>query len=115
MTKKGRKRNAEILSIRDFEMGVTGYVGEIENMTRENGEIVTGSYGQDLATLTLLDLADKSPKKYWFDAGLRGTFKLAKIKPGEAVAIVHTGDKQIPLENGQMGKVQTYDVFDAEI
>lgn len=106
MNKTRKKLNQEILSVRDFKDGVGGVIGEFTPMTKESGEPVLGSFGQTLGTIML------GENKYWCDGGLRGTLKLAKVKPGMNVWIQHTGEKEIELEDGRKGFVQTYDVFD---
>lgn len=108
------KLTSGILSVRDFEDGVEGFLGEVSPLTKNSGDQVTGSYGQNLYTVELLDLNTREPKKYWCDGGLRGALTLSKVQPNTAVAIVHTGETTMELDDGKKGRVQTYDIFRLE-
>lgn len=108
------KLTSNILSVRDFENGVEGFLGEVQPLTKNSGDQVTGSYGQNLYTVELLDLVTREVKKYWCDGGMRGALTLAKVQPATPIAIVHTGETTMDLDNGQKGKVQTYDIFRLE-
>lgn len=78
-------------------------------INEDTGEIRKGNFDQDLYTLEMRDPATGEIQKYWADAGIRGTLKMAKIKPETLIEIEHTGDKEI-----EQGTVQTYDIFGAE-
>lgn len=105
MATNRKKLNSEILSLRG--QTVTGVMGEISPMLKDDGTPVTGNYGQELWTFTLFDKKTNEERRYWGDGGLKGTFKMAHIKPGMFIEIVHTGEKEI-----DQGNVQTYDIFE---
>lgn len=108
--KRGKKLNQSILSVRDFEGGVEGAVGEITQMTGYDGDpLVSKTYGTPLFTFDLADLNSGEIKKFWADGGIRGAFKMSKVKPGDKIAIEHTGTQKL-----EQGTVQTYDVFRME-
>jgi len=110
--KRGRKLNAEILSLRDDKATgktTTGIFLGFEPLTTEAGEIKRGNFDQELYTMNLQALVGGEITKYWADAGIRGSFKMARIDNGTPVEIVHTGKKEI-----EQGTVQTYDVFQLE-
>ena len=100
-----KKLNQDILSLRNET--VSGVMGEINQMKREDGSPVTGNFGQELWTFELINKKSGEIHNYWGDGGLKGSFKMAKVKPGMHIEIVHTGEKVIP----DLGKVQTYDIF----
>ena len=60
--------------------------------------------------MTLKDIKTGEANKFWADAGIRGSLKMARVEPGQPIEIVHTGDKEI-----EQGTVQTYDIFALEI
>lgn len=101
-----KKLNVSILSVRDFEGGVAGTLGERQTLTRDDGTPCLGNFGQVLETFELVSKTGEV-QKYWMDGGLRGAFSMAKLKPGMNVEIVHTGEKKL-----ETGFVQTYDIFE---
>lgn len=110
--KRAAKLNQEINSLRDDKaVGKTtvGIFLGFEPLTTEAGEIKRGNFDQELFVMQMQKLHGGEIEKYWADAGIRGTFKMARIQAGQAVEIVHTGKKEI-----EQGTVQTYDVFGLE-
>lgn len=77
------------------------------------------AYGTELFQIELSDPKSGEIKTYWCDAGLRGTLKMAKVKPGTLVEVVHTGEKKIETEDeaGKViqGTVQTYEIWEVEL
>lgn len=112
MAKRGKKLNGGILSVRDFPNGVEGTVGELTQLIKNNGEFVQGKFGQDLWTLAMLN--EGVEVLYWADGGIRGALALAKVKPGDKIAIVHTGETTMEMKDGGTGRVQTYDLYSLE-
>lgn len=109
MTTKRRKLNTEIVSLRDAKT-ITGIVGEVMAMEREDGTPVTNKFGTQLATLEI-ETKDGAVK-IWADAGLRGALKMARVKPGMNIEIVHTGETKHPEYDSTL---QTYDIFEAGV
>lgn len=110
--KRGKKLNAEILSLRDDKgpgKSTVGVLGEIQQLKDDSGKVLLGNFGQELMTVELTSPDDGEVRKYWLDAGLRGSLKMARVKPGQLLEIVHTGEKEI-----EQGTVQTYDLFPLE-
>lgn len=106
--------NAKILSVRDFENGVSGILGEVFQLTKSDGSQVFGNFDQPLATFDLADKKTGEVQKYWMDGGLKGAFSLTKVKPGTHVEIIHTGETTMDLDDGKKGRVQTYELYGLE-
>lgn len=103
-----KKLNQAILSVRE-KGSVQGVLGEMAKLTTLEGQVLQSRYGTDLETFELTNQDSGEIEKFWLDGGLRGAFKMAKVKPGMLVEIVHTGEKDI-----DEGTVQTYDVYELE-
>lgn len=107
--KKGKKRTAEIMSVREAKE-VFGIFEGIEGMYTMDNEPVLNRYDQQLHTISLVNPETGEIQKYWADGGIRGAVKLAKVKKGDTIVIQHTGEKEI-----DEGVVQTYDIFEATL
>lgn len=109
--KRGKLLNAAILSIRDMKT-VQGEVGELKQLIKDDGTPAQSkAFGTDLYTLDII--SDKGEvKTFWADAGLRGSFQMAKIKPGMFLEINHTGEKDITTSDGKAATVQTYEIYE---
>lgn len=105
--KRKKQLNNSINSLRDTT--AIGIVGDLVQLTTSDGAPVKGNFNQDLYTLDLTNPKTGEVQKYWADAGLRGSLKMAKVVAGMLVEIVHTGTKEI-----EQGTVQTYDIFELE-
>lgn len=119
MATRKKKLNPTLLSFRDPGPH-TGIIGEITQMVKDDGSpVLSRAYGTELFTIELSDPKSGEVKKYWVDAGLRGTLKSSKnVVPGMFVEIVHTGEKKIETTDadGEVIKatVQTYDIYECE-
>lgn len=99
---KGFKKTREdILSIRDFPSGVTGVVGEVIQLTRDDGTPVVGKFDQELYKVQI------GNSFYWVDGGLRGEFKAGKILPGDNIFVRHEGEGTFERTDETTGKVTT--------
>lgn len=109
--KRGKLLNAAILSIREMKT-VQGEVGEIKQLIKEDGTPAQSkAFGSDLYTLEMI--SDQGEvKTFWADAGLRGAFQMAKVRPGMFLEINHTGEKDITTSEGKAATVQTYEIYE---
>ncbi len=81
-------------------------------MLAADGSVRKGNFGQDLWTVSLFDLTNGEEKVYWGDGGLKGAFTLAKVNPGMAIEIVHTGEKEHVGDFD--ATLQTYEIYELE-
>lgn len=108
MIPKGfKKTREEILSIRDFPEGVTGVIGEVTQILKDDGTPILGNYDQELFKVKI------GAAFYWVDGGLRGEIKAGKVMPGETVFVAHAGEgtfERLDEKTGKMvtAKVQKY-------
>lgn len=105
-----KKLTAAIESLReDGKTGKTvrGIFLSLSPMCGMDNEQLRGNFDQPLFTLELADLETKEVVKFWADGGIRGALKLARVEEGQAIEIVHTGQKKI-----EDGTVQTYDIYE---
>lgn len=107
-----KKLTAAIESLReDGKVGKTtrGIFLGLTPMCGMDNEQLKGNFDQPLFTLELADLETGEANKFWADGGIRGALKLARIEPGQAIEIEHTGQKKI-----EDGTVQTYEIYGLE-
>ena len=113
-TTRKKLLNDAIISIRkdDDTLGgsIMGLLGERTEMKNDDGSMKLGNFGQPLWTFEMIDLHSGEVKKVWGDGGLAGAFKMSRVKPGQAIEIVHTGQKKL-----EQGTVQTYEIYEVEV
>lgn len=105
-----KKLGVDVFSVRE-EKKVRGVLGEIRPFTRDGEVQTSNAYGTTLHVFSLTDKATGEVKDYWFDGGLKGAFKLAKVTPGMNLEIEHKGEREFDMDDGKKGTVQKYDIY----
>lgn len=98
-----RKRlNPSILSVKEIG-SITGIVGELLSTEEANadGELVKRDF------LKFKLDGETEEKLFWFDGGMKGAFKLAKVTPGMHIEIAYESQKK--LDNGN--NVNVYGIY----
>ncbi len=116
--KRTKQLNAPVLSIKELtegkETGIMGKLGEIIEETNQQGELTPRFFQLKVhgGPINPSGADGAGYETFWFDGGIKGAFKLAKVKPGAMIEILFKGQKAVTLDNGEKVNVNLYDLFD---